>query len=152
MVALDATSGVIYNTANDTVGGHELTSTTNPTGPFQHDPETLFEALPEHSTPAVPTAEQTAYDKLKNDFSLCLLPYSQPLDVSRTYLEQLGTSRFATMRRFRQAITEFVLYPNNEPAEFQSHLWRYPVRIETAIEYLKITPQEYTALHIYGMM
>jgi hypothetical protein len=56
------------------------------------------------------------------------------------------------MRRFRQAITEFVLYPNNEPAEFQSHLWRYPVGIETAIEYLKITPPEYTALHIYGMM
>ncbi|HEY9892565.1 MAG TPA: neuraminidase-like domain-containing protein [Candidatus Sericytochromatia bacterium] len=146
MVANDATSGVIYNTANDTVGGHELTSTTNPTGAFQHHPETLFEALPEHSTPAVPTAEQTAYDKLKNDFSSCLLPYSQPLDVSRTYLEQLGTSRFATMRRFRKEITEFVLDPNNEPAEFQSHLWRYPVRIETAIEYLKITPEEYTVL------
>lgn len=146
MVANDATSGVIYNTANDTVGGHELTSITSPTGAFQHHPETLFEALPEHSTPAVPTAEQTAYDKLKNDFSSCLLPYSQPLDISRTYLEQLGTSRFATMRRFRKEITEFVLDPTNEPAEFQKHLWRYPVRIETAIEYLKITPEEYTVL------
>jgi Tc toxin complex TcA C-terminal TcB-binding domain len=154
MVANDTTYGVIYNTASDIVGGHELTSTTSPTGAFQHDPETLFEALPEHSTPAVPsaektpaeTAEQTAYEKIKNDFSSCLLPYSQPLDISRTYLEQLGTSRFATMRRFREEITEFVLDPNNEPAEFQSHLWRYPVRIETAIEYLKITPEEYTVL------
>ncbi|MCY7282514.1 MAG: insecticidal toxin complex protein, partial [Cyanobacteria bacterium CAN_BIN43] len=146
MVAQDTTSGVVHNTASDRVGSHELTSTTSPTGAFQHDPETLFEALPEHSTSAVPTAEQAAYDKLKNDFSSCLLPYSQPLDVSRTYLEQLGTSRFATMRRFRKAITEFVLAPTNEPAEFQTHLWRYPVRIETAIEYLKITPEEYNFL------
>ena len=146
MVANDASSGVVYNTASDRVGGHELTSTTSPTGAFQHDPEILFEALPEHSTSAVPTAEQAAYDKLKNDFSSCLLPYSQPLDVSRTYLEQLGTSRFATMRRFRKAITEFVLAPTNEPAEFQTHLWRYPVRIETAIEYLKITSEEYNFL------
>ena len=146
MVAHDATYGVIYNTASDTVGGHELTSTTTPTGAFQHDPEKLFEALPEHSTPAVPTDEQSAYDKLKNDFSSCLLPYSQPLDVSRTYLEQLGTSRFATMRRFREEITEFVLDPTHEPTDFQKHLWRYPVRIKTAIEYLKITPEEYTVL------
>lgn len=146
MVANDASSGTVYNTARDSLGGHELTSTANPTGAFQQDPETLFEALPEHSTPAILTAEQTAYDKLKNDFSSCLLPYSQPLDVARTYLEQLGTSRFATMHRFRKVITEFVLDPTNEPAEFQSHLWRYPVRIETAIEYLKITPEEYTVL------
>ncbi|NEN88689.1 MAG: insecticidal toxin complex protein [Okeania sp. SIO3H1] len=146
MVANDATSGMIYNTASDMVGGHKLTSTSSPTGAFQHEPEILFETLPEHSTPAVPTAEQTAYDKLKNDFSSCLLPYSQPLDVARTYLEQLGTSRFATMRRFRKEITEFVLDPTNEPTEFQSHLWRYPVRIETAIEYLKITPEEYNIL------
>lgn len=146
MVANAMSFGVVYNTASDSVGGHELISTTSPTGAFQHDPETLFEALPEHSTPAVLTGEQTAYDKLRNDFSSCLLPYSQPLDVARTYLEHLSTSLFATMRRFRKAITEFVLDPTQETAEFQSHLWRYPVRIETAIEYLKITPEEYTVL------
>ncbi|KYC35938.1 hypothetical protein WA1_48895 [Scytonema hofmannii PCC 7110] len=146
MVANDVDSGIVYNTATNAVGGHELTSAIDPTGAFQHDPVTLFEALPEHSTPAVPTAEQTAYDKLKNDFSSCLLPYSQPLDVSRTYLEQLGTSRFDTMRRFRKVITEFVLDPTNEPDEFQSYLWRYPVRIEIALEYLKISPDEYTVL------
>lgn len=50
------------------------------------------------------------------------------------------------MRRFRKEITEFVLDPTDEPEEFQSHLWRYPVRIETAIEYLKITPEEYSVL------
>jgi Tc toxin complex TcA C-terminal TcB-binding domain len=146
MVANNVFFGAVYNTASDNVGGHELTSITVSTNAFQHDPETLFEVLPEHSTPAVPTAEQTAFNKLKNDFSSCSLPYSQPLDVSRTYLEQLGTSRFATTRRFRKAITEFVLDPTHEPAEFQSHLWRYPVRIDTAIEYLKITPEEYKIL------
>ncbi|MDZ7363649.1 MAG: insecticidal toxin complex protein [candidate division KSB1 bacterium] len=149
MVAKGAAHGTIYNTARDQVGGHELASNPNPGAAgatFQHDPVTLFEALPEHSTPAVPTDEQTAYDKLKNDFSSCVLPYSQPLDVSRTYLQQLGTSRFATMRRFRKDITEFVLDPANETAEFQKHLWRYPVRLETAIEYLGITPEEYATL------
>jgi hypothetical protein len=147
MVANDNTvSGAVYDTASDQVGGHELTSKISPTpDAFLHDPETLLEALPEHSTPATPTAQQAAYDKLKKDFSACNLPYSQPLDVSRTYLGQLGTSRFATMRRFRKDITEFVLDPANETAEFQKHLWRYPVRIETAMDYLCITPEEYDA-------
>jgi Tc toxin complex TcA C-terminal TcB-binding domain len=147
MVAGSATSGAVHNTANNQVGGHELTSNSNPNpDAYQHDSETLFEALPEHSTPAVPTARQGAYGKLKSDFSACNLPYSQPLDVARTYLQQLGTSRFATMRHFRKDITEFVLDPAQETAEFQKHLWRYPVRIDTAIEYLGITPEEYAVL------
>lgn len=147
MVANDATSGAVYNMARDQVDGHELTSNISPPpGAYLHDPETLLDALPEHSTPATPTAQQTAYDKLKSDFSACNLPYSQPLDVSRTYLNQLGSSRFAAMRHFRKEITEFVLDPANETAEFQKHLWRYPVRIETAIEYLGLTPEEYKAL------
>ncbi|WP_226602992.1 neuraminidase-like domain-containing protein [Bacillus cereus] len=147
MVANNDSSGVVYNTANKKVGGHELTSAINSTNSFQHDPVTLFEVLPEHSTPAVLTKNQPAYDKLEKDFSSCRLPYSQPLDISRTYLEQLGTRRFATMRHFRKAITEFVLDPKNEPAEFQSHLWRYPVRIETAIEYLNLSSEEYNVLY-----
>jgi Tc toxin complex TcA C-terminal TcB-binding domain len=147
MVANDVSSGMVYDTAGDQVGGHALMSNPAPTpGAYLHDPETLLEALPEHSTPATPTAQQAAYDKLKIDFSTCELPYSQPLDVSRTYLQQIDTSRFATMRRFRRDITEFVLDPANETAEFQKHLWRYPVRIDTAIEYLGITPEEYSAL------
>ena len=146
MVANNVRSRAIYNTAGDQVGGHELTSNATPTeGAYLHDPETLLEALPEHSTPATPVDAQLAYETLKNDFSACNLPYSQPLDVSRTYLQQLGTSRFATMRHFRRYITEFVLEPEGEPAGFQKHLWRYPVRIETAIEYLGITPEEYRA-------
>src|SRR2546421_4477904 len=50
------------------------------------------------------------------------------------------------MRTFRKCITEFVLDPVEEPTGFQSHLWRYPVRIDTAIEYLGVTPEEYELL------
>ncbi|PFJ40214.1 insecticidal toxin complex protein [Priestia megaterium] len=146
MVAHNSASGMVYNTAKDVVGGHELTTIGDPIKDYQHDPITLLEALPEHATPAVVTKEKAAYERLKNDFTACELPYSQPLDVSRTYLKQLGTTRFATMRRFRKAITEFVLDPTKEPEKFQNHLWRYPVRIETAIEYLCISPEEHQFL------
>ena len=47
------------------------------------------------------------------------------------------------MRTFRKCITEFVLDPVHEPAGFQDWLWRYPVRIDIAIEYLGITSEEY---------
>ena len=110
-----------------------------------------FAALPEYSTPATPVAanaavEPAAFNKLKADFSSCLLPYSQALDVSRTYLRHLGSCRFEEMRTFRKCITEFVLDPAHEPAGFQDWLWRYPVRIDIAMEYLGITPEEYTGV------
>ena len=104
--------------------------------------------LPEHSTPATPDAanasvEPAAFDKLKADFSSCLLPYSQALDVSRTYLGQLGSCRFEEMRTFRRCITEFVLDPAQEPAGFETGGGAARYAIDTAIEYLGITPEEY---------
>src|SRR6266576_4217363 len=66
------------------------------------------------------------------------------LHVARVYLRHFCTTRYETMRTFRRCIAEFVLDPENEPTEFQPHLWRYPVRIDIAIEYLCITPEEYT--------
>ena len=116
----------------------------------------IYAALPEYSTPATPVAKNQAveplvYNKLKTDFSSCDLPYSQALDVSRTYLQHFGSCRFEEMRTFRKCITEFALDPTNPPAGFQSFLWRYPVRIDTAIEYLGITPEEYTML-FHGTM
>ena len=146
MVASDGDmSGMVFNTASDQVGRHRLASNPGPAA-GAHDPTTLFEVLPEHSTPAVSAETEAAYDKLKEDFSSHLLPYHQPLDISRTYLRQLGTRRYDAMRRFRKDITEFVLDPNKETAEFQKHFWRYPVRIETAIEYLCISLEEYGTL------
>jgi hypothetical protein len=114
-----------------------------------HDPATLFAAVPEHSTPAPPSTanaavEPAAFNLLKHDFSSCCLPYSQALDLARVYLRHFCTTRYETMRTFRRCITEFVLDPEHEPVGFQAHQWRYPVRIDIAIEYLCITPEEYT--------
>ena len=41
------------------------------------------------------------------------------------------------MRHFRKEITEFAIDPLHEPAGFLRQLWRYPVRLETALEYLR---------------
>ena len=167
-----STHGVVYDTAGDAVAGHTLCADAccchddgreddgrekegRPKHDRSdcHDPAAILGALPEHSTPASPTAvnagvEPAAFNLLKSDFSSCCLPYSQALDVARTYLRHLCTSRFETMRTFRRCITEFVLVPENEPAGFQDHLWRYPVRIDIAIEYLCITPEEY--VQVFG--
>lgn len=134
-------AGVVHDTASSDLHGHALKSADAPSG---HDPAQLFAALPEHSSPAPEVAEPGGYDKLRSDFSGPILPYSQPLDVCRSYLGELRSTRYAVMRRFRSDITEFVLDPGAEPAAFRRHLWRYPVRWEIAREYLGIAPEEET--------
>ncbi|MEU5402910.1 neuraminidase-like domain-containing protein [Streptomyces sp. NPDC005963] len=135
----DEPVGAVHDTSGTQVAGHRM--------PNPHDPATLFAALPEHSTPATPVARPAAYEALRRDFSAPVLPYAQSLDVNRTYLRQLRTSRYDTLRRFRRDITEHVLDPAAEPADFQRHLWRYPVRGDLAPEYLGITPEEATLLY-----
>jgi hypothetical protein len=154
-LASGSAAGVVYDTNSTQLAGHDL----RPAGPeapkkhqhhhepFLHDPTTLFAAIPEHSSPATPVDRPNGYDLLRSDFTAPALPYSQRLDVSRSYLHQLGSSRFQTMRTFRQDITEFALNPALEPVDFQRHLWRYPVRIEIAREYLGISPEEYDLLY-----
>ena len=147
-------TGTVYDTSGDELAGHVLCAPEPCPEEDKarcHDPTRLFAALPEYSTPvarvqANAAVEPAAFNKLKSDFSSCLLPYSQPLDVSRTYLRHLGSCRYEEMRTFRKCITEFVLDPTREPTGFQSWLWRYPVRIDVAIEYLGITPEEYRVL------
>ncbi len=151
-------AGVVYNTTSDMLDEHKLCPDEDDAhdkhdshadrGDSCHKPATLFATVPQYSSPATPVAQPDAYDKLKSDFSSCHLPYSQPLDINRSYLRRLETSRYAVMRSFRKDITEFVLDPSpaDEPAGFQRHLWRYPVRIEIAREYLGITPEEYDLL------
>jgi hypothetical protein len=164
--------GTVYDTSGDALAGHALCpdddccstkgcvepprerkddDAEEPAKPACHDPDVLFAALPEYSTPATPVKADAAvlpavYNKLKYDFAACCLPYSQAIDVSRTYLGRFKSCRFEEMRTFRKCITEFALDPAGEPADFQSHLWRYPVRIDIAIEYLGITPEEYAFL------
>jgi Tc toxin complex TcA C-terminal TcB-binding domain len=151
-------NGTVYDTSSDAVAGHKLCDEDachdedDDGDEGCHDPARLLAALPEYSTPATPvpgvndTVEPAVWNKLKVDFSACCLPYSQALDVSRTYLRRLRSSRFEEMRTFRRCITEFVLDPTNEPAGFEDYLWRLPVRVDIAIEYLGITPEEYLLL------
>ena|GEM_PF-3873140 len=148
--------GTVYDTSSDKLSGHTLCVIDADQGPgaqgsstgICHDPAQLFEALPEHSSPVTPDESTgiAAYAKLKQDFSSPFLPYSQPLDICRSYLGSLDTSRYSVMRRFRKNITEFVLNPDTDPQDFQTHLWRYPVRMDVALEYLCITPEEYSQL------
>ena len=144
MVANSVTNGKVYNTSTTNVAAHELTSHPSPTdGVFLHDPETLLGALPEHSTPHTPVAAPNAYAILEGDFSTPDLPYSQAMDINCSYLRQMKTSRYDTVRRFRKEITEFVIDPTAETPEFQKHLWRYPVRLEAAISYFCLSQKEF---------
>jgi hypothetical protein len=148
------TSGTVYDTSSDALAKHTLCHEEpcpQKDDDRCHEPCKIFAALPEYSSPGTPVkaneaVEPLVYNNLKTDFSSCCLPYSQALDVSRTYLRHFRSCRFEEVRTFRKCITEFVLDPVNEPAGFQSHLWRYPVRVDIAIEYLGITPEEYTLL------
>ncbi len=153
-----ATNGTVYNTSADTVAGYALCKQgcqpEEKRHSICHDPAELLCALPEYSTPGTPAVfsdpmesnqnvEPAVYNILEWDFSACCMPYSQALDVNRTYLHHLSTCRFEVMRTFRKCITEFVLGPDNQPAGFENYIWRYPVRIDIAIEYLGITPEEF---------
>jgi hypothetical protein len=146
--------GTVYDTSADALAGHALCRDEPCPGeakPGCHDPARLFAAFPEYSTPTIPASsgvEPVVWNTLKSDLSSCRLPYSQALDVSRSYLRHFGSCRFEEMRTFRKCITEFVLDPVNEPAGFADHLWRYPVRIDIAREYLGITPEEYELLFL----
>jgi Tc toxin complex TcA C-terminal TcB-binding domain len=161
--------GAVYNTAEHHLGPYKLCDDHCDPGSDHHDcacepddccehrhpachkPDAIFAALPEYSTPASPVAANSTvvpavWDKLKADFACCCLPYDQALDVNRTYLAYFRSCRFETMRTFRKCITEFVLDPVHQPSDFQTHLWRYPVRLDIAIEYLGISLEEYETL------
>ena len=144
--------GTVYDTSADQLAGHVLCKKDDcKKDVCCHEPVKIFAALPEYSTPATPSTKNQAvepavYNILQNDFSSCRLPYSQELDVSRTYLRYFHSSRFEEMRTFRKCITEFVLDPTSPPTGFQSFLWRFPVRIDTAIEYLGLSLEEYKIL------
>ena len=145
-------SGTVYDTPDDAVRDHQLAppgSDGEPGQPgdrYRHGPATLFAALPDHSSPASPVSQPGGYAALASDFSSPLLPYDQPLDVCRSYLHEAGTSRFELVRRFRSAITEFVL-DDADPVGFDSTLWRLPVRHDTAVEYIGLDPIEYQQLY-----
>ena len=108
--------------------------------------EASLVASPQHSSPAIPVTSPKIYDDLQNCFTDPLLPYSQAHDISRSYLELLGSTRFETMRRFRQDITELAMDPAGEPPDFQRNLWRYPVRFDIGLEYIQMSHVEFERL------
>ena len=130
---LNVLQGAVYNTADTSLDGFDFGS-----GPSEYNPEVLLSAIPQHSAPAVPVESPAIYDTLKATFSSPDLPYSEALDVNRSNLCHIGANRFETMRTFRRDITELPLNSDLEPSDFQRNLWRYPVRFDTALEYLKI--------------
>ncbi|EMD29228.1 Tc toxin subunit A-related protein [Amycolatopsis azurea] len=143
--------GAVHDTASDKLAGHPLRRTGTPGG---HDPATLFAAIPQHSSPAsvaIPPAGAGAYAALRKDFTAPILPYDQSSDVNRSYLGELRTSRFSAMRHFRREITEFVLDPAHEPAGFDATVWRYPVRVDVAREYLGVSAEEYDVLFAHDL-
>jgi hypothetical protein len=50
------------------------------------------------------------------------------------------------MRHFHKDVTEFTIDAKNGPKGLQKHIWRYPVRFDIALEYLRISPKEYSNL------
>lgn len=105
----------------------------------------VLEAMPEHSTPFSGKNTLAAFDKIKDKVtSDCCSPYNQALDVSRSYLQQIGLNRFELLRHFRQDIREFIFKPdgNNPPTDFKKHRWGCPMNEELAHEYLCLSEEE----------
>ncbi|PNP61028.1 hypothetical protein FNYG_14242 [Fusarium nygamai] len=114
--------------------------------PATEELERSLVTLPQHSTPAIALSSPQIYDTLASDFSSPALPYAQHLDVNRSYLELLGTSRFETMRTFQKDITELAMDPLHQPPDFQASLWRYPLQFGMALEYICLSRAEYEKL------
>jgi len=130
--------GAVYNTSDAAILARNLdVEPKNAAG--------LLDAVPEYSSPAKP-ASPGVYAELAKCFTDAGLPYSQGLDVCSSNLSVLGTTRFDTMRHFRRDVTELAMDAALEPGNFQKHLWRYPVRLEIALAYLNISPEEYSML------
>ncbi|KUJ20811.1 uncharacterized protein LY89DRAFT_455463 [Mollisia scopiformis] len=105
----------------------------------------ILTAIPQYSSPE-PFTNPNVYNALKNCFTSSYLPYSQAIDIATSNLSVLGTERFDVLRHFRKDITEFAIDASLGPSDFQSHLWRYPVRFELALSYVNITTEEYWSL------
>src|SRR5579859_5179096 len=132
--------GAIYDTNPISLAGYDI-------GTGGHDAVVMYKTMPGHSSPAIPVARPAIYDTLKGCFTAPSLPYSQPLDLCRTYLRRIGTNRYQTMRHFREDITELATDASHEPVDFQRNIWRFPVRLDIAVEYLHITVEEYSSLY-----
>ena len=98
-----------------TIAKRPITTATMPVAIYAACPNTPLRPPRSRRTRRV---EPLVYNNLKTDFSSCDLPYSQALDVSRTYLHHFGSCRFEEMRTFRKCITEFALASSESTRRF----------------------------------
>ena len=82
---LSSLHGAVYDTNANNTAGFDLNL-------FHDHKDAIFKAIPQNSSPAVPVQSPAIYETLKSDFTAPDLPYSQSLDICRTYLCFLGTS------------------------------------------------------------
>jgi hypothetical protein len=133
---LSSCYSAIFDTNNQTLAGFSLDSS---------DVSALFDSIPEYLLLSIPVS-LPIYKVLRKCFTVPNLLYLQGLDVCSSNLAVLGVNRFDTIYHFCKDITEFPIDAVLEPKDFQRYLWRYPVRLEIVLEYLYITPEEYTVL------
>lgn len=94
-----------------------------------------------------------AYKRMKNTvYPVCKLPYHQPIDTTRQYLNFLGSSRYELFTTFRRDVS--VLFQPDEntgpdesdrPAQ-QVELKKQSVDRAIAAEYLELVQEEYVIL------
>ena len=115
-VALDGTN---VDFSNQTAIGQQVVRNTAP--------DVTADEL--SATPAY--TNDAAYDKLKQAIYPLTLPYNRPLEIARTYLQQLGSSRFEVMKTFQRKSNPATLSPSD---------------VEIACESLTISPEEHAIL------
>ena len=128
-----AAIGAVYDTEHGLVASVD-----------HNEDDDLLLTVPQHSTPSTKISQPTTYKTLDSCFTSPMLPYSKTLDVCRSYLEELCTTRFATMHCFRRNVTELPQDSTHTPADFQGYRWRCPVTFEIALEYMNISNDEYS--------
>ena len=101
--------------------------------------------------------QEKAYEVLHDSVYPFVLPYHQPIDAARIYLNSLGTSRYEVIDTFRAARNkEFVLEPFDNPEDSKiallsndASLDKFNARfLDAAVdaEYLGLTQEEYVLL------
>jgi Tc toxin complex TcA C-terminal TcB-binding domain/Neuraminidase-like domain/Salmonella virulence plasmid 28.1kDa A protein len=93
----------------------------------------------------------SAYSVLKNAvYPVCKLPYHQPIDATRQYLNYLGTSRYELFDTFRADVS-FTVAENASAAEINRATRMEELQVQSvdraiAAEYLHLTEEEYIIL------
>jgi hypothetical protein len=92
---LTVARGAVYDTAEFSLAGFDLGK-----DPADLPAEKFLAAIRQYSSPSITMTQPAIYIVLNVCFTSPSLPYSQVLDVNRSYLCHIGSDRFDTMRHF----------------------------------------------------